>query len=52
MLQHKSKINEDKPNNARRETSKYFRNKRRECLKDKINELEINSKNTNKRGLY
>jgi hypothetical protein len=38
--------------NVRRETSRHFRNKKREYLKDKINELETNSKNKNTRDLY
>jgi hypothetical protein len=37
MLQDQSEINEDKLNNARSATSRHFRNKRREDLKDKIN---------------
>jgi hypothetical protein len=40
-------VNEDNLSNVRREVSIYFRNKKRECLKDKINELESNSKNKN-----
>jgi hypothetical protein len=31
--------------NVRRETSRTFRNKKRECLKGKINGLETNNKN-------
>jgi hypothetical protein len=38
-------------NNVRREASRHFRNKKREYLKDKINELGTNSKNKNIRGL-
>jgi hypothetical protein len=34
-------------NNVRREASKHFRNKKREYLKHKINELATNSKNKN-----
>jgi hypothetical protein len=45
LLQDPSKINGDNLNNVRRETRKYFRNKKREYLKDKINELATNSKN-------
>jgi hypothetical protein len=45
-------VNEDNLNNVRREASKHFRNKKREYLKDKINELESNSKNKNIRELY
>jgi hypothetical protein len=33
--------------NIRRETSRHFRNKKREYLKDKIEELAMNSKNKN-----
>jgi hypothetical protein len=39
-------------NNIRREDSRHFRNKKREYLKNKINELAINSKNKNIRDLY
>jgi hypothetical protein len=39
-------------NNVRREASRYFKNKKREYLKDKINELAMNSKNKNIRDLY
>jgi hypothetical protein len=38
--------------NVRREASRRFRNKKREYLKVKINELESNSKNKNIRDLY
>jgi hypothetical protein len=34
------------------EASRYFWNKRREYLRDKINELATNSKNKNIRDLY
>jgi hypothetical protein len=34
------------------EASRHFRNKKREYLKDKINELELSSKNKNIRDLY
>jgi hypothetical protein len=34
-------------NNVRREASRYFRNRKREYLKNKINELATNSKNKN-----
>jgi hypothetical protein len=33
-------------------SSRYFRNKKREYLKDKINELATNSKNKNIRDMY
>jgi hypothetical protein len=44
-------MNEDNLNNVRREASRYFRNKRREYMKDKIKELATNSKNKNIRDL-
>jgi hypothetical protein len=34
------------------EASRHFRNKKREYLEDKINEVELNSKNKNLRDLY
>jgi hypothetical protein len=39
-------------NNVRRETSRHFRNKKRQYLKDKIDELATNSKIKNIRDLY
>jgi hypothetical protein len=51
-LQDLSEINGDNLNNVRREASGHFRNKKREHLKDKINELATNSKNKNIRDLY
>jgi hypothetical protein len=39
-LQDPSGLSGDNPNNVRRETSKHFRNKKREYLKDKINEFK------------
>jgi hypothetical protein len=51
-LQDPGEINEDNLNNGKRETSRYFKNKKREYLKDKINELATNNKNKNKRDLY
>jgi hypothetical protein len=51
-LQNPSQINGDDLQNSRRETSRTFRNKKREYLKDKINELETNNKNKNTRDLY
>jgi hypothetical protein len=51
-LQDPSEINGDNLNNARREASRYFRNKKREYLKYKMNELATNSKNKNIRNLY
>jgi hypothetical protein len=51
-LQDPSEINGDNLNNVRCEASRYFRNKKREYLKDKINELVTNSKKKNIRDLY
>jgi hypothetical protein len=50
-LQNPSEIYGDNLNNVRREASRHFRNKKREYLKDKINELSTNSKNKNNRGI-
>jgi hypothetical protein len=50
-LQNPSQINGDNLKNLRHETSKTFRNKKREYLKGKI-ELETNNKNKNIRYLY
>jgi hypothetical protein len=44
-------INGDNLNNIRREARKHFKKKRREYLKDKINDLATNSKNRNVRDL-
>jgi hypothetical protein len=46
-LHHPSEINRDNLNNTRREASRKFRNKKRECLKDKISELATSTKNKN-----
>jgi hypothetical protein len=51
-LQDPSEANEGNLSDIRQEASRHFRNKRREYLKDKINELESNSKNKNIRDLY
>jgi hypothetical protein len=51
-LQDPSEVNEDNLNDVRREDSRHFRNKKREYLEDRINELESNSKNKNIRDLY
>jgi hypothetical protein len=40
-------VNDDNLSNVRREASTHFRNKKREYLKDKINESESNRKNKN-----
>jgi hypothetical protein len=51
-LQDPSEINGDNLNNVRRDASRHFRNKKREYLKDKINEITTNSKIINIRDLY
>jgi hypothetical protein len=51
-LQDPSVLNEDNLRNVRREASKHFRDEKREYLKDKITEIELNSKNTNIRDFY
>jgi hypothetical protein len=51
-LQDPNEIIEDNLNNVKREASRHFRTKKREFLKDKINELATNSKNKNIRVLY
>jgi hypothetical protein len=50
--QNPSQINGDNLQNLRHETSRTFRNKKREYLKGKINELETNNKNKNIRDFY
>jgi hypothetical protein len=45
-------MNRDNIDNVRREASRTFKTKKREYLKDKINELEANSKNRNTKDLY
>jgi hypothetical protein len=52
LLQDPSEINGDNMNSVRREASRYFRNKKRQYIKDKINELGTNAKNKNIRDLY
>jgi hypothetical protein len=51
-LQNPSHIDGNNLQNLRCETSRTFRNKKREYLKGKINELETNNKNKNIRDLY
>jgi hypothetical protein len=51
-LQDPNEANEDNLSDVRQEAIRHFRNKEREYLKDKINELESNSKNKNIRDLY
>jgi hypothetical protein len=45
-------VNGDNKDNVRREARRTFRTKKWEYLKNKINELETNSKNMNIRDLY
>jgi hypothetical protein len=52
LLQNPSQINRDNLKNLRRETSRTFRNKKREYLKAKINKLETNNKNKTIRDSY
>jgi hypothetical protein len=51
-LQDPSEINGDNLNNVRCNASRQFRNKKREYLKDKINEHALNSKNKIIRDMY
>jgi hypothetical protein len=51
-LQNPSQISGGNLKNFRHESSRTFRNKKREYLKCKINELESNNKNKNIRDLY
>jgi hypothetical protein len=44
-------MNLDNLKNVKCETSRYFRNKKREYLKEKFNELATNGKNKNIRVL-
>jgi hypothetical protein len=45
-------VNEDNLRNVTRDASRRFRNQEREYLKDKINEIELNSNNMNIRDVY
>jgi mRNA-degrading endonuclease RelE of RelBE toxin-antitoxin system len=45
-------VNEDKLSDVRREATRHFRKKQREYLKDKINELESNSKDKKNGDVY
>jgi hypothetical protein len=47
-----SEMNGDNLNNIKREASRYFRNKKREYLQDKINECAKHSKNKKNRYPY
>jgi hypothetical protein len=52
LLQNLNEVNQDNLNNVRCENSRHFRNRKREYLKDRVNELEMNSKKKNIRDLY
>jgi hypothetical protein len=52
LLQDPSEVNGENLNNVRCEARRHFRNKERECVKYKINELAMNIKNKNMRDLY
>jgi hypothetical protein len=47
LLKDPSEVTGEKLINIRREASRYFRNKRREHVKEKINEFVMNNKNKN-----
>jgi hypothetical protein len=51
-LQDRNQSSLDNLNDARREACRYFRNKKMEYLKAKINELEAKSKNKNIREMH
>ena len=51
-VQDPSQNNVDNLNNVRSEASRHFRNKKKEYLKAKIEDLETNSKIKNIRNLY
>jgi hypothetical protein len=51
-LQDPIEINGDNLNNVRCQTSRHLRNKKREYMKDKVDELATNSKKKKIRDLY
>jgi hypothetical protein len=51
-IQNPSQSNVDNLNNVRQDASRHFRNKKKACLKSKIEVLETNSKINNIRDLY
>jgi hypothetical protein len=51
-LQDSSEINGDNLNSIRCEASRHFRDKKKEYMKDTIDERATNSKNKNIRNLY
>jgi hypothetical protein len=52
MVAKPSQMNGDNLKNVRCETSRTFRNKKREYLKGKINEFETNNKKKNQRFVW
>jgi hypothetical protein len=51
-LQDPNEMNKDNTSDVMRKASRHLKNKKRKYLEDKINELELNSKNYNIRDLY
>jgi hypothetical protein len=51
-LQDPNQSNVDYPNNVRHEANRYFRNKMKECLNAKIDELTTKNKIKNIRDVY
>jgi hypothetical protein len=51
-LQDPKQLNVVNLNNVRREATRHFRNKKKEYLKDRIDELETNNKNKSSRNLH
>jgi hypothetical protein len=51
-LQDLSEINGDNLNNVRHEASRHFKNKMKGYLKDRVDELAMNSKDKENRNLY
>jgi len=52
LLQDPNQSNVHNLNNVRREASRYFRNKKKECLNAKFDELETKRKVKNIRAFY
>jgi predicted metal-dependent hydrolase len=51
-IQDSSQSNADNPNSVRRDASRHFRNKKKEYLEAKLEELEYNNEIKNVRDLY
>ncbi|PSN39681.1 hypothetical protein C0J52_14417 [Blattella germanica] len=51
-MRERNEQNSEQLCSIRRETTRFLKNKKREYLKEKINDLEINAKNRNIRELY